>query len=62
MLRDEFLSAEDIKVLANLPSREVMLAMFVGTVAAPMSRLVGALNGKLSSILNVLNAIERKKS
>jgi large subunit ribosomal protein L10 len=62
VLRDEFLSADDIKVLANLPSREVMLAVFVGTVAAPMSRLVGALNGKLSSILNVLNAIERKKS
>jgi len=55
------LSSADVDVLTKVPPREVMLAMFVGTLAAPMSQLVGVFNQKLSSLLYVLKAVEEKK-
>lgn len=61
-LGSQSLSAQDIAALAALPSREELLAKFVGTLAAPMSQMVGVLNAKLSSLLYVLKAIEEKKA
>jgi large subunit ribosomal protein L10 len=62
MMGDRFLTVADIEALASLPSREVLLAQMVGTVAAPMSRLVGVMNQKLCSVIYVLKAVEEKKS
>lgn len=56
-----FLSPDDIAVIADLPSRHVMLSMLVGTIAAPLQQLVGVLNQKISSIVYVLKAVEEKK-
>jgi large subunit ribosomal protein L10 len=56
------LSAEDVDVLASIPPREVMLSRFVGTVAAPMSGLVGVMQQKLSTLVYVLKAVEDKKT
>lgn len=61
-LGEQALTAQDIGALAALPSREELLAKFVGTLAAPMGQLVGVLNAKLSSLLYVLKAIEEKKA
>lgn len=52
----QFLAPEDVKVLANLPSKEQLRAMLVGTIAAPLSGFVGVLSGNVRGILNVLNA------
>ena len=56
------LSAQDVEALAKMPSREVLLGMLVGTVAAPMSGMVGVLSSKLRSLLYVLRAVEEKKA
>lgn len=42
--------------LAALPPRPQMLAALVGQIQAPISRLVGALNGPLQNLDNVLQA------
>lgn len=55
-------SAEDVYELSRIPSLEVMRGMAVGTMAAPMSGLVGVMSQKVSSLLYVLKAIEEKKS
>ncbi len=60
-LEGRAMTSEDVDALAKLPAREVMLAIFVGTVAAPMSRLAGVLNQKLLSLPYVLNAVGEKK-
>jgi large subunit ribosomal protein L10 len=60
-MRSRNLSTEEIGALADLPPREVLLATVVGTIAAPLSRLVGVLNQKVASIVYVLKAIEEKK-
>lgn len=55
------LTAADVEQLASLPSRETLLSMVVGTIAAPMSQLVGVFQQKVSSLLYVLNAAAEKK-
>jgi large subunit ribosomal protein L10 len=56
------LTSEQVVALAELPSREVLLGQVVGTVAAPLSRLVGVLKQKVSTIVYVLKAVEDKKN
>ena len=55
------LSGADVEAMAVLPSRHVLLGQFVGTLAAPMTQLVGVLQQKVLSLLYVLKAIEEKK-
>jgi large subunit ribosomal protein L10 len=56
------LGIADVDALTKLPPREVMLGLFVGTLAAPMTQLVGVFNQKVLSLLYVLKAVEEKKS
>jgi len=55
------LSREDVMALAKLPSREVLTAQVVGTIAAPLSGFVRVLNGNITQLLYALNAIQDKK-
>ncbi len=52
----QFISAEDVKSLSNLPSKDTLRAQLVGTLSAPLSGLVGVLNGNTRGLLTVLNA------
>ena len=60
-LQGAILSAKDVSTLADLPSREQLYGQLVGTLAAPMQRLVGALNQKLASVVYVLKAYQEQK-
>ncbi len=44
VLDDKVLSADDLRALAELPSREVMLAQLAGAFQAPMAKLAGLLS------------------
>jgi len=55
------LTVSDVEQLASLPSREALLSMMVGTIAAPMSQLVGVFHQKMASLLYVLQAAAEKK-
>ncbi len=61
-LNNRVLTAADIEVLASLPAREVLLSQVVGTVAAPMTQMVGVMAAKVRSLLYVLRAVEEKKN
>ena len=61
-LDGRLVSSDQIKALANLPSREVLLARLFGQMQAPVSRFVGVLSNTLRSAVNVLDQIARKKS
>lgn len=56
------LSAADVEALATLPSKKAMQGVLVGTIAAPMSNLVGVMSQKLASLVYVLKAVSDKKS
>jgi len=61
-LDGQLLTADDVAQIASIPPREIMLGQFVGTVAAPMSQLVGVLNQKMASIVYALKAVADKKA
>lgn len=58
----KMLSREEVMVLAKLPSREVLTAQVVGTIAAPLSGFVRVLNGNITQLLYALNAIQESKT
>ena len=58
----EIFSPEKYKELADLPSRDELLAILVGTINQPMSKLVGTLNGAMSKLMGVLNSLKENKS
>jgi len=50
-----------IKALADLPSREELIARVLGGFNAPISGLVNVLNGNIRGLVVALNAIAEKK-
>lgn len=56
------LTFAEVKVLGDLPSRDVLIAQAVGSIAAPLRGFVGALQGNLRNLLGVLGAIQKTKS
>ena len=59
LLGDRVLSPDELEMLSNLPSREVLLAQTLGAMNAALSGVVSVLHAHLTSIVNVLEA--RKK-
>lgn len=51
-----FIGADDVKALANLPSKDQLRGMLVGTIAAPLSGFVNVMAGNVRGVLNVLTA------
>lgn len=49
-------SAEEVKALADLPTKDQLRGQLVGVIAGPLSGLVGVLSGNLRGLANVLNA------
>ncbi len=56
------LSAAEVRRLAVLPGREVLLAQVVGTVQAPLRGIINCLNASLRDLVNVLKAVGDKKA
>ena len=50
------LSTAEVESLADLPSREVLLAQFLGLLSAPATKLVRILNEPAASLARLLNA------
>lgn len=62
VLGDKPLSVADIQALAELPSREVLLAKVLGSINAPASNFVGVLAAVPRSLVQVLAAIQDQKA
>ncbi|MDZ4722292.1 MAG: 50S ribosomal protein L10 [candidate division Zixibacteria bacterium] len=58
---DHVHSAADIKRLADLPSREVLLAGVLGAVEAPFSQLVGSIDGFFRELIGSIDALAEKQ-
>lgn len=50
-----------LKVIAGLPSRDVLLGRVVGGMKAPLYRLVYVLNSNVQKVVGVLDAIKSQK-
>lgn len=56
------IDAAGVVSLADLPSKEVLIAKMLGSFNAPISGLVNVLNGNIRGLVVALNAIAEKKS
>ena len=56
ILSGQFLGAAQVRAIADLPPREVVLAQLLGTVQGPMSTLVSTITAPLREIAQVLRA------
>ncbi|GFP26425.1 large subunit ribosomal protein L10, partial [Candidatus Hakubella thermalkaliphila] len=54
-------NAEDIKSIAALPPREILLSMLAGVFNAPISKMAGALSATVSSFAYAAEALKNKK-
>ena len=58
----QVLTSENVKELAMLPPREVMLARVMGGMKAPIQGLANVLRGSIQKFVMVLDAVSKKKS
>ena len=60
-LDGQVFSADMVKSLAALPSREQLISKMLGNMNAPISNFVGVLNQIVCSVVNVLDQIRKSK-
>lgn len=51
----------EIKILADLPPKPILIARFIGVLNAPISRLMSVLNAPVRDLARVLDEIAKKK-
>jgi large subunit ribosomal protein L10 len=51
-----FLSADEVKALANLPSKNDLLAQVIATLSSPLNDVTNALSGNLHALLDGVEA------
>lgn len=61
ILDGEIVDAAKLGKLADLPSRDQLIAQVVGTIAMPLRNLVGTLNAVPRNMVQVVEAIRKKK-
>lgn len=60
VLDGQFANREQVLALADLPSKDELRGMLVGTINAPVSGFVNVLAGNIRGLINVLNAVAQK--
>lgn len=61
LLEGSILSADETKALADLPSRDELLAQIAGLLQAPAQNVASLLAAPLRDVANLLDALEAKK-
>ena len=60
LIGDRLYDADEVKQLALLPPRDVLLAQVLGTITAPLSQFLGAVDALLASPARLAGALEDK--
>jgi large subunit ribosomal protein L10 len=61
LLDGEYIDAEKLKVLSQLPSKDQLRAQVCATMLAPLTGFVNVLAGNVRNLVNVLNNIKEAK-
>ena len=61
ILNNRAIDAAQVTALANLPSKEVLVSMLLGTINAPMTNLVNVLQAPSRNLVYALEAIRKQK-
>jgi len=58
---DDIFGAEELKRLASLPSREILLSMLVAAVESPLTSLVGSLDAVMRELVGTIDALAESR-
>ena len=61
VVEGKVVTVDEVKAIAELPSREVLIAKLLGSMQAPISNTVGVMGAVLRSIVTVLDAVRKQK-
>jgi len=61
VVEGEALTAQEAEAMKNIPPRQVLIAQVVGGISAPLTGLVGGLQGVIRNFVYVVNAVKAKK-
>jgi len=61
LVEGKVIDAEGVKALANLPSREVLLARLLGSMQSPITGFVTVLQGNIRNLVYALDAVRQQK-
>lgn len=61
VLDGKVISADEIKALAALPPKEVLIAKMLGSMNAPISGFVNVLQGTIRNVVYALEAVRKQK-
>lgn len=61
ILDGKVIGADDVRALAALPSKEVLLAKLMGSMNAPITGFVNVLHGNLTGFVRALDAVRAQK-
>lgn len=62
LLDASLIDSADVKAIASLPPRDVLVAQLVGTMAAPMTGLVTVLQGTISGFVRALDQVAQQRA
>ncbi len=62
VVEGQLYASKDLKAIAELPTREVLLSMLAGAFQAPLSKLAGALSATVSSFAYAMESLKSKKN
>ena len=60
LVEGRLMGPEQVRQIADLPSREVLLAQLLGTLQSPVSQLVGAIQATVQQLVGLLEAYQAK--
>lgn len=61
LVEGQVIDADGVKALANLPSREVLIAKMLGSMQSPISGFVNVLQGTIRNLVYALDAVRKEK-
>ncbi|HZK42987.1 MAG TPA: 50S ribosomal protein L10 [Syntrophomonadaceae bacterium] len=61
LIDGEMIGAEQIKALADLPPREVLIGQVLGTMQAPITGFVNVLNANITGLVRALDQVREQK-
>ena len=61
VVEGKVISVDEVKAVAALPPKEVLVAKMLGSLNAPISGLVRTLNGTVAKIVYALDAVREQK-
>lgn len=61
VIEGRFCASDDLRSVAEIPPRKVLLSMLAGGFEAPLNKLAGALSATMKSFVYVMEAIKNKR-